>query len=134
VGARWAGVPGEGTPPPDWHYLGRLPDEALVYLYRRARALVFPSIYEGFGLPVAEAMSLGCPVICSRVASLPEVGGEAVVYASLVADAYLAAMERVILEPGLRECLTAAGLLQARRFTWERCASETRAVYQDLVR
>src|SRR5579859_3409922 len=78
VGARWEGVGHEGPPPKDWHYLGRQPDEVLVYLYRHATGLVFPSKYEGFGLPVVEAMSLGCPVICSPVASLPEVGGAAV--------------------------------------------------------
>jgi glycosyltransferase involved in cell wall biosynthesis len=64
-------VPGEGPPPRDWHYLGRQPDSILAGLYQRAAGLVFPSKYEGFGLPVAEAMGLGCPVICSPVASLP---------------------------------------------------------------
>ncbi|HMO66955.1 MAG TPA: glycosyltransferase family 1 protein, partial [Verrucomicrobiota bacterium] len=80
VGARWSGVAGEGAPPANWHYLGRQPDGVLIHLYRRALALAFPSKYEGFGLPVAEAMQLGCPVVCSPVASLPEVAGDAALF------------------------------------------------------
>ena len=89
VGARWEGVANEGSSPSSWHYLGQQPDPALVYLMRRAIALLFPSKYEGFGLPVNEAMSLGCPVICSPVASIKEVGGEAALYAELTPEAYL---------------------------------------------
>jgi alpha-1,3-rhamnosyl/mannosyltransferase len=133
AGARWLGVAGEGTPPPGWRYLGRPPDDVLVYLYRRALALVFPSKYEGFGLPVAEAMSLGCPVICSRTASLPEVGGNAVCYAEMDPASYLGAMERVAQDGSFRRELQERGLGQAAQFSWRRCASETVRVYQSTL-
>ncbi len=133
VGARWQGVGNEGAPPADWHYLGRQPDEALVYLYRRARALLFPSKYEGFGLPIAEAQTLGCPVICSRIASIPEVAGAAALYSELTAVGYLEAMQRLLGEPGLREELIKLGRVQAANFSWSRCAEETVAVYQAVA-
>ena len=134
VGVRWAGVEGEGKPPAGWAYLGRQSDGVLHYLYRRALALVFPSRYEGFGLPVAEAMTLGCPVLCSRVASLPEVGGDAAYYAELNSTAYLAAMRQIARDPGLREDLSAKGREQARRFSWAKFAQATVDVYREVCR
>lgn len=134
VGARWEGVGHEGPPPKGWHYLGRLPDEVLVYLYRRATGLVFPSKYEGFGLPVAEAMSLGCPVICSPVASLPEVGGAAVLFTDMMPEAYLKAMRQVSREGELRNELIERGLAQATKFSWSKCASEVLEVYRATLR
>jgi glycosyltransferase involved in cell wall biosynthesis len=130
VGARWAGVAGEGAPPQGWHYLGRQPDEVLAYLYRRALALVFPSKYEGFGLPLTEAMMLGCPVICSRVASLPEVGGDAVMYTEMSADGYWKSMKDILSTPSLREELIPKGREQAGKFSWDKCAAETASVYK----
>jgi alpha-1,3-rhamnosyl/mannosyltransferase len=130
AGARFAGLASEGEAPRNWHYLGRIPDSALVHLYRRALALVFPSKYEGFGLPVAEAMTLGCPVICSRVASLPEVAGDAALYADATPEAYLTAMRRLLKDGPLRASLQALGRRQASRFSWQRCARETLEVYQ----
>lgn len=130
VGARWEGVAGEGAPPANWRYLGRQPDSVLVYLYRRAVGLVFPSKYEGFGLPVLEAMSLNCPVICSPVASLPEVGGSAVFYCDLNAAAYYRAMIALSSDGRLREDLALRGREQAAKFSWTRCARETAAVYE----
>ena len=134
VGARWEGVGHEGPPPKGWHYLGRQPDEVLVYLYRRAIGLVFPSKYEGFGFPVAEAMSLGCPVICSPVASLPEVGGAAALFTDMTAEAYLIAMRQVSCEAGLRIELIEGGLAQAAKFSWTKCAREVLEVYRETLR
>ena len=133
VGVRWAGVGTEGAPPAGWQYLGRQPDAALVYLYRRALALAFPSKYEGFGLPVVEAMALGCPVVCSPVASLPEVGGKAVLWSELTPTAYLAALREMAANAGLRSELIRAGREQAGQFTWERCAEGVVGVYRSVL-
>ena len=107
--------------------------EVLVYLYRRALALVFPSSYEGFGFPLVEAMALGCPVICSPVASLPEVGGDAPIYAAPTAEAYLVEMRALTREPQRREEHVTRGRERARSFSWRRCAEETAAVYRSVV-
>jgi glycosyltransferase involved in cell wall biosynthesis len=84
---------------------------------------VFPSLYEGFGLPVLEAQACGCPVITSTTSSLPEVGGDA---ALLVdpgdASAIAAGMARVAADPALRETLIARGFANVRRFSWSACA------------
>ena len=132
VGARWAGVPGEGAPPPDWHYLGHLPDAQLATLYRRALALVFPSKYEGFGLPLLEAMGRGCPVLCSRVASLPEVGGDAAWWCELNAASYLAALCECAINGPARERCVQAGPARAAQFSWRKCAEETASVYRAI--
>jgi alpha-1,3-rhamnosyl/mannosyltransferase len=133
VGSRREGVAHEGPPPPGWTYLGRQPDTVLVYLYRRAVALLFPSTYEGFGLPIGEAMALGLPVICSRVSSIPEVGGQAPLYADLEPAAYLDAMRAISTDGSLRAELAERGRQQARRFSWKRCADETGAVYRQVL-
>jgi glycosyltransferase involved in cell wall biosynthesis len=133
VGARWPGVSSEGAVPYDWHYLGYQPDSLLSELYRRALALVFPSKYEGFGFPIVEAMSRGCPVICSRVASLPEAGGAAACYSDMTPAAYLQAMQRIQQDQNLRQQLSGLGLQHCRKFTWERCAEATAAVYQEVI-
>jgi len=133
AGARWEGVATEGSPPADWYYLGYQSDEVLLALYRRARGLLFPSLYEGFGLPVLEAMAAGCPVICGRVASLPEVGGDAACYADLTIKGYLSAIDALIRDDEMREHLRQAGLDHARKFTWARCAQETSEVWRQTL-
>ena len=134
AGARWFGVPGEGAPPPGWHYLGHVSDAELDRLYRQALALVFPSKYEGFGLPVLEAMGRGCPVICSRVASLPEVAGDAAWWCELDAASYLAALRECARNASARAAHVQAGPAQARKFSWANCASETLSVYRKVLR
>ena len=133
AGTRWAGVPGEGPPPADWHYLGHVPDAELAGLYRHALALVFPSKYEGFGLPVLEAMGRGCPVICSRVASLPEVGGDAAWWCELDAASYLAALRECARNGPTRAACVRAGPEQARKFSWAKCAAGTVDVYRSVL-
>jgi len=122
VGARWEGVATEGEKPRGWHYLGRQSDEVLLYLYRRALALVFPSIYEGFGLPMIEAMAQNCPVICAKTSSLPEIAGK-----------WADAMREVNGRPDFRNDLISRGRERAKRFTWERCAQQTVAVYHKVM-
>ncbi|NIO70471.1 MAG: glycosyltransferase, partial [Anaerolineae bacterium] len=103
-------------------------------LYSLAELFVYPSLYEGFGLPVLEAMACGTPVVCSNAASLPEVAGEA---ALLVppgdAGRLVAAMRFALTDTGVRARLVAAGLTQARRFTWEEAARRTVEVYRWLA-
>jgi alpha-1,3-rhamnosyl/mannosyltransferase len=101
----------------------------LAALYRRAVALIFPSKYEGFGLPVLEAMSLGCPVVCSRVASLPEVGEDAVCWADLTPAAYADAMRLMATDTVARKQYAQAGILQAAKFSWDSCAARVIEIY-----
>jgi len=115
-------------------WLEYVPDEDLAGLYSGALALVFPSLFEGFGFPVLEAMACGTPVICSNTSSLPEVAGEAAVLADPGdVQAWLAAMLRVQAEPGLRAALAERGLAQVRQFSWRRAAQETLAVLEAAV-
>jgi glycosyltransferase involved in cell wall biosynthesis len=105
-------------------------DSLLPYLYGGARMFVFPSLYEGFGIPVIEAMASGCPVITSTVTSLPEVaGGAAEMVDPLSIDAIASAMTRIEQCSGIREDLIHRGFARARHFTWENCARATREAY-----
>jgi glycosyltransferase involved in cell wall biosynthesis len=112
-----------GELPPTVRHLGRVTDDDLALLYRRALCLVFPSITEGFGLPALEAMTLGCPVIASNVASLPEVCNEAVLYATpRDGGTWLTAIKQIACDKTLRERLAAAGPMQAKKFSWRKSA------------
>jgi glycosyltransferase involved in cell wall biosynthesis len=106
-------------------HLGRVNDDDLAFLYSRALCLVFPSKTEGFGLPAIEAMALGCPVIASNVASLPEVCGDAALYvAPDDAANWLAAIAKIQREPMLREELSRAGRQRVKAFSWKRGAEQ----------
>jgi glycosyltransferase involved in cell wall biosynthesis len=104
-------------------------------LLRRASALVFPSLYEGFGFPLVEAMRHGLPAVTARNSSLPEVGGEAALYMDDALDsAALAAQIRRVLEDAeLRKRLREAGRRQARRFTWDACAAVVAQTLRSLL-
>ncbi|MBA2413477.1 MAG: glycosyltransferase family 4 protein [Burkholderiaceae bacterium] len=111
--------------------LGFVTDDELADLYSAATALVYPSLYEGFGLPPLEAMACGTPVIVSNVSSLPEVGGSAaVMHDPMDTDALKAAMKRLIEDKQFWLKKAAASLKQAALFSWEKCAAETIAVYR----
>ncbi len=114
-------------------FLGFVPDQMLAILYRLASVFVFPSLYEGFGLPPLEAMASGTPVVTSNVSSLPEVVGDA----ALLVDPYdtgeLAdAIARALGDSDLRADLVARGRARARQFSWERAVSRVRAVYGEV--
>jgi glycosyltransferase involved in cell wall biosynthesis len=112
-----------------------VPDEDLALFYNRADLFVFPSLYEGFGLPALEAMACGTPVVCSDAASLPEVVGDAALRVSPTdEEGWAEAMRRALTDVSLREELRARGLERARAFTWERTAQETVRVYTELYR
>jgi len=116
------------------YFTGFVSDEELLALYNTATLFVYPSIYEGFGLPVIEAMSCGAPVVTTRVASIPEVGGEAVTYVEdpMDAEGLSRRMEEVLLDAELRRDLSGKGLVQAGTFTWDRTAQETLAILEDV--
>lgn len=108
---------------------GYISDGELRALYNRAVGLVYPSLYEGFGLPPLEAMACGCPVICSNAASLPEVGGDAVLYCDPTDILEIARqMKRVVSEPGLQAELREKGIAQAEKFSWKGAAERTWAL------
>ncbi|BDG71801.1 glycosyltransferase family 4 protein [Roseomonas fluvialis] len=105
--------------------LGRVSDSELRALYENALCLVFPSRYEGFGLPPLEAMTCGCAVVAAHAGAVPEVCGEAALYFDPAQPATLAeALDRLITEDGLRDGLRDAGRARATRFTWEGAARE----------
>jgi glycosyltransferase involved in cell wall biosynthesis len=109
---------------------GRLSDAELAWLYRNARALVFPSRYEGFGIPVLEAQSLGCPVVTSNAASLPEVAGDGALFFDPTDPARLPALlDRLESDADLIEELRARGRDNARRYTW---ADSARTILKSL--
>jgi glycosyltransferase involved in cell wall biosynthesis len=113
--------------------LGFVPDEDLPALYSLAEVFAFPSIYEGFGLPVLEAMACGTPVISSNASSLPEVAGEAAIQiAPTEVREWTQALERISNDAELRASLRERGLKQATRFTWEAAARQTYAIYQEV--
>ena len=113
---------------------GFVPDADLPAVYAGAQAMAFPSEFEGFGLPVLEAMACGAPVVCSDTSSLPEVAGDAALLVDpLNVDALAAALARVLQDEPLREQMRARGLAQAARFSWARAAEETLAVYRQVL-
>jgi glycosyltransferase involved in cell wall biosynthesis len=115
-------------------FFGFVPDETLASLYRLASVFVFPSLYEGFGLPPLEAMASGTPVITSNVSSLPEVVGDA----ALLIDPYepesiADAMRRVLTDAALRDQLRARGFQRAREFSWDRSVRRVREIYGEVL-
>jgi len=116
-------------------FLGYLKDDTLSVLYRLASVFVFPSLYEGFGLPPLEAMASGTPVVTSNISSLPEVTGDAAVLVDPYdVDSIVDGMRRVLDDPALAAELSRRGLIRAREFSWERSVEKTLAVYRDVGR
>lgn len=108
------------------YFTGFVTDKQLAYLYQNARCLVLPSLYEGFGLPILEAMSFGCPVISSFTASLPEVGGNACLYFDPHSiDDLVEKIHQLLTNEQLRSELTQKGKLRIREFSWTLCGAQT---------
>ncbi len=116
------------------YHLDYLSDAVLAMFYRKADVFVYPSHYEGFGLPILEAMEFGIPVVTSNTSSLPEVAGDAALYASPQDSEEIAArIFEVLTDVDLRHRLMMGGKEQAKRFSWEATARQTLAAYQSLV-
>jgi len=108
------------------NFLDFVPDEDLPIFYKNAVCFVLPSLYEGFGLPVLEAMKYGCPVITSNVSSLPEAGGDAALYVDpLDVNDIKKNLELIINNEELRKRLIKKGYEQVKKFSWEKTARET---------
>ena len=115
-------------------FTGYVDDMTLPLWYNAATLLVFPSVYEGFGMPVVEAMACGTPVIAARSSSIPEAGGDAVKYFNPNDAAELTARLTVVLnDDDLADSMREKGLIQARRFSWERGGEETARVYKRVL-
>lgn len=115
-------------------FIGFVADGDLPALYSEASLMVFPSLYEGFGLPLLEAMACGVPVLSSNASCLPEVAGEAAVLLSPTEqEAWSQTMNGLLSNPGQRARMVAAGFLQARKFRWKKAAGELLEVYRRLV-
>ena len=115
-------------------YLGYVPEPDMPPLTAGATAFLYPSLYEGFGLPVVQAMLAGCPVVTSNVSSLPEITGDASLLIDPRSAAELSAAIRCLGEStGLREQLKARGIEQAKRFTWEKTAAESLEYFREIA-
>jgi glycosyltransferase involved in cell wall biosynthesis len=116
-------------------FAGIVPDSQLVALYQQASVFVFPSFYEGFGLPVLEAMACGCPVITSNTSSLPEVVGEAGILVNPHNTTELVeAMTQILTDTSLAQVLRTKGRIQAQKFSWEKTARATADLYETIGR
>jgi glycosyltransferase involved in cell wall biosynthesis len=114
---------------------GYVPDGDLPAVYAGAQGLVFPSLYEGFGLPVLEAMACGTPVVASCASSIPEVGGDAALYFDpMDVEAMVEAVRRLLCDTELQDSMRMQGLIRAADFSWEVAATTTRAVYDVVLR
>ncbi|MBI3958808.1 MAG: glycosyltransferase family 4 protein [Chloroflexi bacterium] len=115
-------------------FLGPVDDGDLPALHSAATLFVFPSLYEGFGLPVLEAMACAAPVICGNRSSLPEVAGDAALLVDPTdTNAIAAAIQRVLADDELRQSMAEKSLAQAATFSWQRTAAETLAVYREMA-
>jgi len=115
-------------------FLSSVNDADLQVLYQSAVAMIYPSVFEGFGLPVAEAQACGCPVITSNTSSLPEAGGDAALYIDPQKPEEIGqAIWKVLYEPNLRESLIAKGKVNAQRFTQENYSGQLKQMYNTIL-
>jgi len=112
-----------------------LDDDGLAYFYKNALAFVFPSLYEGFGIPVLESFACGCPVLCSNAGSLPEVAGDAALYFDPYSEASIRnAVLKVLGDTIFREDLINKGYEQLKKFSWAQTAEKTKKIYESVIK
>jgi len=112
-----------------------LTDEVLAQFYKNALLFVFPSLYEGFGIPVLESFACGCPLVCSNTSSLPEIAGKAAEYFDPDSEASIeSAVRKVLDSTELREAMIGRGKEQLKKFSWEKTAEQTLKVYESVVK
>jgi glycosyltransferase involved in cell wall biosynthesis len=110
-------------------------DDQLGYFFKNAAAFIYPSIYEGFGIPPLEAMENGCPIVCSNSSSIPEVVGNAAEYFDPNGiESIRFAIERVVLNEEIRQKLIARGSIRKENFSWKKCADETLKIYTSVTK
>ena len=112
--------------------LGFVDQSKMPELYANAKAFVYPSLYEGFGIPILEAMACGCPVITSNVSSMPEAGGEAAIYVDPLSVDDISKKLKFVMDSGSTAGMTKKGLEQVERFSWEKSAQEMIKIYEEL--
>jgi len=122
----------ENTIPGRYIKLGYIDNHDLNIMYNNAFALIYPSVSEGFGFPLVEAMSAGCPVIATNTTSIPEVGGDAALMINEASSAAIAEKINLLRDQVVRSSFIKRGLQQSRKFTWEKCFSETLKFYEDI--
>ena len=111
-----------------------VPENHLIELYQKAKLLVYPSLYEGFGLPVVEAMACGCPVVTSNVSSLPEIAGDAALLVNPINVGEIAeAIYKILNNEFFATSLMNKGFIQAGKFSWKKCAQETKKIYDKVL-
>ncbi len=115
-------------------FLGSVPGKYATCLFQHAMALLFPSLYEGFGLPIVEAMAAGTPVITSYISSMPEVAGDAAILVNPYStDDLVKAILQIVQDERLRKTLTEKGRIRAQQFSWEKTAQQVSEVYQEIL-
>jgi glycosyltransferase involved in cell wall biosynthesis len=116
------------------HLPGYLNDDQVHALYHRAHAYIFPSLFEGFGLPLLEAMAGGCPIVTSNISSMPEIAGDAALLIDPTnLEEMTEAIHAVCTDESLTEKLRMNGAMRIKQFSWEKCAEETKNVYSQIL-
>jgi len=114
---------------------GHIPAKELVLLYNSASMMVYPSLYEGFGLPILEAMACDCLVICCNTSGMPEVAGDTAILVSPEDEEDIAeAIDKIMMDEELSQQLTESGYIRAKEFNWETTAQQTLSIFEQVRR